>query len=71
MTDDEREQWIEAKAGVIDKAIGKAIAEYTKRYPEAVHRVLERRMGQEFGHMIRYFASQDDYYEDDGDDFPF
>ncbi len=71
MTDDERELWIEAKAGEIDKAIGKPIAEYTKRYPEAVHRVLERRMGQEFGHMIRYYASQEDYYEDDEDNFPF
>ena len=71
MTDDERELWIEAKAGEIDKAIGKPIAEYTKRYPEAVHRVLERRMGQEFGHMIRYYASQEDYHEDDEDDFPF
>ena len=33
--------------------------------------VLERRMGQEFEHMVRYYASQDKYYEDDEDDFPF
>lgn len=67
MTEDEREQWIEAKAAELDKYIGKPIAEYSKRCPEAVQLVLERRMGKEFEAMIDYCAKA----SEDEEDFPF
>jgi hypothetical protein len=67
MTDDEREEWIAAKAAELDKYIGKYVAEYSRRCPEAVQQVLEKRMGQQFEMMIDYCASA----SEDEEDFPF
>ncbi len=64
MTDDEREQWIAAKAAELDKYIGKYVAEYSRRCPEAVQQVLEKRMGQQFEMMIDYCASASEDEED-------
>ncbi|WBL31762.1 ParB N-terminal domain-containing protein [Sinirhodobacter sp. HNIBRBA609] len=64
MTEEELEEWNEAKAAEFDRHVGKFIAEYSKRYPVAVRIVLERRMGQEFEYMIDYCAKAADDIDD-------
>jgi hypothetical protein len=68
MTEEEREEWIKAKADELDRHVGKYIAEYSKRYPEAVRLVLERRMGREFDYMVEYSANS---AAEDEDELPF
>lgn len=64
LTEGEAEALIEAKAAELDAKVGKQIAEYSKRYPEAVSMMLQRRMGQKFDFMVEYYRDDLDDLED-------
>lgn len=56
MSEEDRQDWVEAKAAEIDAEIGPAIFRYASLFPEAFQQVLQQRMGSMFDVMIDYHA---------------